>query len=100
MCTSILSSHYFYFPSLNCPNPLDILVGLVGPNTNSSIEAHNKVHPSSFINGVLILKILETMTQNSMIILMYTKVQIEIKKKKKGIVQIHKINQNKCRFLF
>ena len=45
MCTSILSSHYFYFPSLNCPNPLDILVGLVGPDTNSLIKAQKKSPP-------------------------------------------------------
>ena len=39
------------------------------------------------------------MTQNSKIILSYTVVQIKIKKKN-SIVQIHKINQNKCRFFF
>ena len=47
------------------------------------------------------MKIPETMTQNLRNILRYTEAQIEIKKKKeKSIVQIHKINQNKRRFLF
>ena len=45
------------------------------------------------------MKIPETMTQNLRNILRYTEAQIEIKKKK-SIVQIHKINQNKRRFLF
>ena len=53
-------------------------------------KAHNKIHPVSFINGALIFKILETITQNSNIILEYTVVQIEIKKKKKALCKFIK----------